>query len=123
MPFKKILKTSALMFGLALPVAATWAQYAGPTSVPNLTVKQLLETGQDDQHATLRGFIVSHDGGEHYTFADDTGRLKVEIDAKYFPPGVKIDDKVRVELSGEFDKDRLTGKTELDVKRVITVLR
>ncbi|QFZ86070.1 MULTISPECIES: YgiW/YdeI family stress tolerance OB fold protein [Variovorax] len=123
MHFKKILKTTALTFGVALPIAAAWAQYAGPTSVPNLTVKQLLETGQDDQHATVRGFIVSHDGGEHYTFADDTGRIKVEIDAKYFPPGVKIDDKVRVELSGEFDKDRLTGKTELDVKRVISVLR
>ena len=123
MHFKKILKTTALTFGVALPIAAAWAPYAGPTSVPNLTVKQLLETGQDDQHATVRGFIVSHDGGEHYTFADDTGRIKVEIDAKYFPPGVKIDDKVRVELSGEFDKDRLTGKTELDVKRVISVLR
>lgn len=123
MHFKKILKTTALTFGVALPIVAAWAQYAGPTSVPNLTVKQLLETGQDDQHATVRGFIVSHDGGEHYTFADDTGRIKVEIDAKYFPPGVKIDDKVRVELSGEFDKDRLTGKTELDVKRVISVLR
>lgn len=123
MHFKKIFKTTALTFGLALPMAAALAQYAGPSTVPSLTVKQLLETGQDDQHATLRGFIVSHDGGEHYTFADDTGRLKAEIDAKYFPPGVKIDDKVRVEVTGKFDKDRLTGKTELDVKRVITVLR
>jgi uncharacterized protein (TIGR00156 family) len=113
----KTLKTAALALGMSLAMSAAFAQYAGPSSVPTMTVKQLLDTGKDDQHATLRGFIVSHDGGEHYTFADDTGRMKVEIDAKHFPPGVKIDDKVRVEISGEFDKD-LVGKAELDVKRL-----
>ena len=117
------LKKITTALGMAIALTPALAQYTGPSSVPAMTVKQLLDTGKDDQHATLRGFIVSHDGGEHYTFADDSGRMKVEIDAKHFPPGVKIDDKVRVELSGEFDKDRLTGKTELDVKRVISVLR
>lgn len=118
----KTLKKTTLAFGmslaLALPLSSAFAQYAGPSSVPAMTVKQLLDTGRDDQHATLRGFIVSHDGGEHYTFADDTGRMKVEIDAKHFPPGVKIDDKVRVEISGEFDKDLVGNKAELDVKRL-----
>jgi len=106
-----------LALALALPFAAS-AQYAGPSTVPAMNVKQLLDTGKDDQHATLRGFIVSHDGGEHYTFADDSGRMKVEIDAKHFPPGVKIDDKVRVEITGELDKDRFGNKIELDVKRL-----
>ncbi len=55
-----------LALALALPFAAS-AQYAGPSTVPTMSVKQLLDTGKDDQHATLRGFIVSHDGGEHYT--------------------------------------------------------
>jgi uncharacterized protein (TIGR00156 family) len=125
MPHPKTLKKTALALGmslaLALPLSSAFAQYAGPSSVPAMTVKQLLDTGKDDQHATLRGFIVSHDGGEHYTFADDTGRMKVEIDAKHFPPGVKIDDKVRVEISGEFDKDLVGNKAELDVKRLSVV--
>lgn len=116
------LKKTTLAVGvslvLALPLSPAFAQYAGPSTVQTMTVKQLLDTGKDDQHATLRGFIVSHDGGEHYTFADDTGRMKVEIDAKHFPPGVKIDDKVRVEISGEFDKDLVGNKAELDVKRL-----
>jgi uncharacterized protein (TIGR00156 family) len=116
------LKKTTLAIGvslvLALPLSPALAQYAGPSTVQTMTVKQLLDTGKDDQHATLRGFIVSHDGGEHYTFADDTGRMKVEIDAKHFPPGVKIDDKVRVEISGEFDKDLVGNKAELDVKRL-----
>ena len=122
MPHTRTLKKTTLSLGmslaLALPLSPAFAQYAGPSSVPAMTVKQLLDTGKDDQHATLRGFIVSHDGGEHYTFADDTGRMKVEIDAKHFPPGVKIDDKVRVEISGEFDKDLVGNKAELDVKRL-----
>jgi len=112
---------AAAALALSLPLSSL-AQYAGPSTVPALTVRQLLDTGKDDQHATLRGFIVSHDGGEHYTFADDTGRMKVEIDAKHFPPGVKIDDKVRVEISGEFDKDMVGSKVELDVKQ-LTVVR
>ena len=102
--------------------AASGTPYTGPSTVPTMTVKQLIDTGKDDQHVTLRGFIVSHDGGEHYTFADDTGRIKVEIDAKHFPPGVKIDDKVRVEITGEFDKDLIGSKVEVDVKR-LSVLR
>ena len=114
----RTLKSAAFALGMSLAMSAAFAQYAGPSSVPTMTVKQLLDTGKDDQHATLRGFIVSHDGGEHYTFADDTGRMKVEIDAKHFPPGVKIDDKVRVEISGEFDKDLVGTKAELDVKQL-----
>jgi len=111
---------AAAALALSLPMASQ-AQYAGPSTVPAMTVKQLLDTGKDDQHATLRGFIVSHEGGEHYTFADDTGRMKVEIDAKYFPAGVKIDDKLRVEITGEFDKDLVGNKVELDVKRLSVV--
>lgn len=72
---KKPTLACTLALALALPFAAS-AQYAGPSSVPAMTVKQLLDTGKDDQHATLRGFIVSHDGGEHYTFADDSGRMR-----------------------------------------------
>jgi uncharacterized protein (TIGR00156 family) len=118
----KTLKKATLAVGmslaLVLPLSPAFAQYAGPSTVQTMTVRQLLDAGKDDQHATLRGFIVSHDGGEHYTFADDTGRMKVEIDTKHFPLGVKIDDKVRVEISGEFDKDLVGNKAELDVKRL-----
>ncbi len=93
--------------------------YSGPSSVQVLTVKQLLDTGKDDQHARLQGRIVSHDGGDKYTFADDTGRITVEIDDDKFPPGQTIGAEQRVELYGEFDKG--LRKTEFEVDR-ITVL-
>ena len=79
-----------------------------------MTVKQLLDGGRDDQHARLQGRIVSHDGGKHYTFADDTGRMTVEISAKRFPPGQPIGAEQRVELSGQVDKD-LMRKMEFEV--------
>lgn len=101
----------------ARPAAtAQHGSYSGPSSVPLMTVKQLLETGQDDQHARLLGRIVSHDGGDKYTFADDSGRITVEIDDDRFPAGQSIGAEQRVELFGEFDKG--FRKTEFEVDRM-----
>lgn len=94
--------------------------YSGPSNVPLMTVKQLLDTGRDDQHARLQGQIVSHEGGEHYTFADATGRIRIEIDAEHFPAGQTVSAEQRVELLGEFDKG--LRKTEFEVDR-LTLLR
>ena len=92
------------------------AGYAGPTTVPLMTVKALLATGKDDQNAVLRGRLVSHDGGEHYTFDDDTGRMRVEIDAALFPTNRLLDDKVTVELVGELD--RKLNAVEFEVEQI-----
>lgn len=90
--------------------------YTGPSSIPVMTVKQLLDTASDDQHARLQGRIVSHDGGKNYTFADDSGRMPVEISAKRFPPGQPVSAEQRVELVGEVDKD--FRKMEFEVEQV-----
>lgn len=97
----------------------TTAAYTGPSSVPLMTVKQLLDAGKDDQHARLQGRIVSHDGGKNYTFADDTGRLSVEISAKRFPPNQPIGAEQRVEVAGEFDKGFRTSEFEVDSVRLL----
>lgn len=105
----------------ARPAAAAQpGGYSGPSAVPLMTVQQLLAEGKDDQHARLQGRIVSHDGGDKYTFADDSGRITVEIDDDRFPPGQGIGAEQRVELYGEFDKG--LRKQEFEVDR-ITVLK
>ena len=112
----------ALPLGLAAALATSIALaqpapgYTGPSSVQLVTVKQLLDTGKDDQHARLQGRIVSHDGDDKYTFADDTGRITVEIKAKHFPVGQTVSAAQRVELFGEFDKG--FRKTEFEVDRM-----
>lgn len=99
--------------GAAAP-AAVQQGYAGPSSLSVITVKELLEHGKDDQKAILRGRIVSSDGGEHYTFDDGTGTIRVEIDNEDFPQGRTIDDKTIVELIGELDRDRSGVEFEVD---------
>lgn len=101
------------------PKPAAQGSYSGPSTVPLMTVKQLLDTGRDDQAARLQGRLVSFDGDERYTFEDATGRITVEIDNEDFPAGQTISAEQTVELLGEFDKG--LRKTEFEVDRV-TVL-
>jgi uncharacterized protein (TIGR00156 family) len=109
-----LLACSATAFAQYAGPAA--AAYAGPSSVPTMTAKQLRDTGRDDQYARLVGHIVSHDGGENYTFADESGRLRVEISPKYFPAGQPITAAQRVELLVEVDSDFV--KKEFEVKQI-----
>lgn len=99
------------------PKAAAQSVYSGPSNVPLMTVKQLLDTGRDEQPARLQGRIVSFEGNERYTFEDATGRIIVEIDDEDFPAGQTVSAEQRVELVGEFDKG--LRKTEFEVDRVI----
>lgn len=101
------------------PVAAATGGYSGPSTVPVSTVRQLLDSGRDDQQVRLQGRIVSHDGGENYTFADDTGRIRVEIEPQHFPAGRTLSAEQRVELHGEFEKGLRT--TEVEVERLIVL--
>lgn len=91
-------------------------RYIGPSSASVITVKQLLAKGKNEQYARLQGKIVSHDQGENYTFADDSGNMSVEISSKRFPPGQTISADQRVELSGQMDKE--WRKTEFEVSEI-----
>lgn len=91
--------------------------YSGPSTVPNMTARQLLENGVDDQYATLKGKLVRHTGGKHYVLADASGEIQVEIPAKYFPANQTIDANTAVELTGKFDKEHF-GTSELEVKHI-----
>ncbi|MET0548890.1 MAG: NirD/YgiW/YdeI family stress tolerance protein [Xanthomonas sp.] len=116
---KPILPALALTVLVALPAGQAMAQYTGPSSVQLTTVKQLLDQGKDDQQVVLRGRIVSHDGGDRYTFRDATGSIKVEIDAHRLPAGRPFDDKVQVELLGELDKDLRSLEVDVDEVRFL----
>jgi len=94
--------------------------YTGPSSVALMTAKELLDKGKDDQYARLKGKLTSHKGGEDYEFTDASGKITVEIDAKHFPAGVKIDQNTVVELVGEFDKETF-GESTFDVKQIKVV--
>ena len=131
---KRIIQIScitALLAGSAFAVAQTGgyagpssnaapAGYSGPSTVPLMTAKDVLAKGQDDPYVKLKGKLVNHKGGEEYEFADQSGKMTVEIDAKRFPDNAKIDQNTLVELTGEFDKETL-GESTLDVKQIKVV--
>lgn len=110
---------AALAFG-----GATYAQYTGPsTTKPAATaryanVAEILKNPLDDVRITLQGHLVRKIGKEKYLFSDGTGEIRVEIDDERFP-AAKIDDKTRVSLEGEVEKDFLQSP-EIDVKKIST---
>ncbi|WP_026354730.1 YgiW/YdeI family stress tolerance OB fold protein [Massilia niastensis] len=93
------------------------AGYTGPSSVPLMSARDLLDKGKDDQYVKLKGKLVSHKGGDEYEFADQSGKITVEISSKLFPEGTTIDHNTVVELIGEFDKETF-GESTLDVEQI-----
>jgi len=96
------------------------AGYKGPTNVPLMTSKQLLDKGKDDQFVKVQGKLLSHKGGDDYEFADASGKMTVEIDPELFPQGASVDQNTVVELIGEFDKETF-GESTLDVQQIRVV--
>ena len=114
-----ITAASATAAALMMAVAPAQAQFVGGPST-TITVKQLVDTGRDDQLVTLEGYLVEQVKHEKYTFRDATGTVLVEIDDEVFM-GQRVDPKTKVRLEGEFEKDMLE-KDEVDVHK-LTIIR
>lgn len=115
------LKTIAAATALASVIAFAPAQaqfVGGPSNVT--TVKNLLDSGKDDQLATLEGYIVQQVKHEKYMFRDSTGEMLVEIDDEVFK-GQRVDPKTKVRIDGELERDFME-KDKVDVYN-LTILR
>lgn len=110
----------AFIFVIAAIVTGLWsvdarAGYSGPHATPPASsVAEILKNPQDDQRVTLTGRILRQLREEEYVFSDGTGEIEVEIDDKRWP-AQPVDDKVRVEITGEVEKHRLKAP-EIEVK-------
>lgn len=114
-----ITAAAATAAALMMAVAPAQAQFVGGP-ITTITVKQLVDTGRDDQLVTLEGYLVEQVKHEKYTFRDATGTVLVEIDDEVFM-GQRVDPKTKVRLEGEFEKDMLE-KDEVDVHK-LTIIR
>jgi uncharacterized protein (TIGR00156 family) len=110
------MKTYLLMFSMLACLSNSYAQYAGPSIAPG-NVRALLADGKDDMPVNLQGRIVRHMGSDKYRFADSTGEITLEIDAKIWPANTPVDDKTEVRVHGEYDKS-LIGEPEVEVTRI-----
>jgi uncharacterized protein (TIGR00156 family) len=105
----------------SLATAASVAQYAGPSSTPQYhAVADILKNPVDEAPVVLEGFLSKQVSGEKYLFTDGKSEIHVEIDSKVLPK-TPIDEKTRVQIRGEVDKDYQQGP-EIEVNSV-TVLK
>lgn len=108
--------SAAAVFSLILPVAAH-AQYTGPSKEPVYkSVAEILKTSVDDRSVVLTGHVLKKVSNEKYTFSDGDQEIRVEIDDDIFPT-TPIDEKTRVEIRGELEKDYLESP-EVDVDSI-----
>ena len=124
---RQYLATAAAITAILASSGAAHAQYSGPSSAapatpsvePLTTISAVLKDGKDDQKVTLTGFLKEKVGKEKYIFTDGANEIRVEIDDKDFPKQ-KVDDKVKVEIMGEVEKDYLqTPEIDVDFVKIV----
>lgn len=89
----------------------------GPRAVTAMSTRQVLDHGRNEQLVRLRGRIVSHEGGQNYTFRDDTGSLPVTIERTKLPGKQTLRAGQHVELVGQILKE-MRHKMEFRVRQV-----
>ena len=91
---------------------------AVPSVMPRATsVEQALKAPKHTD-VLIEGRIVNKLKHEHYTFQDASGKsIQIELDDKYLPTGVKIDEKTLVRISGVVDTHRMKPN-DIDVKHI-----
>lgn len=106
---------------LLLATTTAQAAYTGPQELPRVfsTVIEAHEYPVDDHEIIFEGNITKRIGHDKYLFRDDTGSIRVEIDAGVFPPE-DINDKTRVKIFGEVDSKVLDNPL-VDVDRIEVV--
>lgn len=106
----------ALALGSAATVAV--AQYVATGKfAPAHTVSEVLREPVDDRPVALTGKLVQQTGRESFLFRDETGEIRVEIDAEDFPANQPVNADTRVLIHGEVEK-KLARKPVIDVERL-----
>lgn len=114
------MKTHYLAFLLAplFSTAALASSYTGPGAQPVTTVAAANEAA-DDTPVQLQGFVTKKiNNDDKYEFKDDTGTITVEIDNEDLP-ATPFNDKTRVKLTGEVEKNLMSREVDVDVVETV----
>lgn len=106
--------------GLYLVTFPLHAQYIGPSAMPAVSVEDILKKPIDDQDIQIQGHILRQINSKKYIFSDGTAEIVAEIKPKRFQGLPEINDKTKVEISGEVDTGlNRDPEIEVDTIRVI----
>lgn len=111
------MKSVISLWVLCIVAMSAQAQSGGFSGPDNRQIAMVSEISAmaDDTNVRLVGYVVEVVGNDEYLFRDDTGTIIVEIDADEWN-GIDVTPSLRVELSGEVDRER--DKVEIDVDAV-----
>jgi uncharacterized protein (TIGR00156 family) len=94
----------SLIFAFALLASPAAAQFVGPEAAGEVrTVAEVQEHTRLGRYVTMDGHIIDHLRGDHYTFRDDTGEIRVEIETELWR-GREVTPETPVRLVGEVDR-------------------
>ncbi len=79
------------------------AQFTGPSAAGRATTVQELRNTRLGSYVTVTGHIVAHQRATYYTFRDDTGEIRVEIESSTWQ-GRAVDPETKVRLLAEVDR-------------------
>ncbi len=93
-----------MLSGLLFVVNAS-ANFTGPSVTGRASTVQQAMNVRVGSYITLTGHIVAHQRENYFTFRDDSGTLRVEIDDSVWG-GREVNPQTRVRLMGEVDTGR-----------------
>lgn len=108
----------ALLLAPLFTTGAMAAGYTGPGAQPVTTVAAANDAA-DDTPVVLQGFVVKKlNNDDKYEFKDASGTITVEIDNEDLP-AVAFNDKTKVKLTGEVEKNLMSREIDVDLVDII----
>jgi uncharacterized protein (TIGR00156 family) len=80
------------------------AQYTGPTATGRTSTVEQARNARVDTYVTVTGNIVAHLREDYYTFRDNTGEIRVEIESPVWR-NRELGPDTTVRLLGEVDRN------------------
>jgi uncharacterized protein (TIGR00156 family) len=94
----------SLLIGFLLLPSTSFAQFTGPSATGQISTVEEARNAPVDTYVTVTGNIVAHLRGNYYTFRDQTGEVRVEIETPVWR-NRKIGPDTKVRLVAEVDRN------------------
>lgn len=99
----RLARTAALACALALGATMAAAQFTGPSARGQAMTAAAAAEARTGTYVTLTGRIEAHLREDYFSFRDDSGAVRVEIENDVWQ-GRPVSPETRVRLVGEVDR-------------------
>lgn len=94
----------AMVGGIALSTTTPVnAQFTGPSVAGNPSTVTETQGARIGSYVTLTGHIVEHQRSDYFTFRDDTGDIRIEVEPDIWR-GREVGPETQVRIIGEIDR-------------------